>query len=306
DLSKPDLNCSQQYVMADVGCKFQHPLGWKRLDKYNSNSFGYTFFESTVLFFGTKFNEQDVIFIVDTLDGVPSNLSVKDLVQTNSKEFPRVLPHGTNYIIKKMADIAGHKGFICETPSFTIGGKQMKAIEAFFIDQGRRFLLVCFASEENFNIYNSTFKKIIESFQLIPWERKLAKPEDVNAEVRSIFKNAQALVEKRNIKESNLYLSLKEFQKAAMLLNLYDFQADDQFRLKVIDDFKAANQLLDDMYADLKFQLEKGIRLKQIELIYSAAKKIVNYIPDPDDPRHQYALKYYKQYKSKFEIRNYN
>jgi len=221
--------------------------------------------------------------------------------RSDGKDFPRALPHGKEYLSKERIKIAGKDALLCQSPVFEIGRKKMISAEAFLVDQGRRFLILGFTTQELFNQFKPVFFEMLNTFQLDEWERELKKPKNLRIEVKRLVKASEALVERSNIKDENLYLALKNYRKACLLINLYDFRPEDRFRNKVINAFKKAQDTLDSKIADLNFQIGKGKKMNEGEIIFKAARAIMNLVPNPDDKRYQEAEKYYARYRNTYE-----
>lgn len=299
------LELTEMYLLADMGCKFNHPAGWQRKDKYQKPVFGYTYFERSVLFFGTSKDNKDVMFCVDILNGVPPSLPLDFLVQTDALKFPRILPHpgneGKHFERIEKTTLAGKNAYIGITPAFDCQGKNMKAVEAYIQDGARRFLLVGFTETSQFDIYAPVFQKIIQSFQIEPQMPLIARSENPVSDISLLTQSADALTEKSHLKADNLYLALKDYRKAILMENLYSFSAEDPARLERIVKFQKAQKLFDDRYEELKFDIERALKVREEETIFNAASQIIKMIPDLEDKRYQYAERYYSRLKDKYE-----
>lgn len=299
------LELTQTYSLADMGCKFNHPEGWERKDKYQKPVFGYSYFERSVLFFGTSVEGRDIMFCVDILNGVPPTLPLDFLVQSDALKFPRVLPHpgneGKHFERIEKTTLAGKNAYIGISPSFECQGKSMKTLEAYIQDGARRFLLVGFTESALFPVYAPVFQKIIQSFQIEPQMPPIPRSENPSSDVNLLTQSADALVEKSHLKADNLYLALKDYRKAVLTENLYCFNADDPARLGRIEKFQKAQKLFDDRYEELKFEIERGLKVREEETIFNAASQIIKMIPDPEDKRYQYADRYYSRLREKYE-----
>lgn len=301
DLISPS-SCSLSYMLLEHGLKFNHPPKWTRIKKVERHVFGFTYFKNTLLLFGTKYQGKDVTLVVDILDGLPSKISLDEVVDSKNEKYPRYLAHGTKYLSSKRVDINGKKAILCESEVFNLS-KNLKSLEAYFVENNRRILVIAFTDAEIFSTFQPLFMHMIGSFKIDEWERPLKKPENVRLEVTRLMKSAQSLVERSSVQESNLYLGLKNFEDALILLNIYDYRDEDTLRADIIKIFKNSNEILNTKHKDLKFKIEKGQKLKQGDMVYEAAKEIINLIPDPEDQRHQDALKYYNKLKGSYSER---
>jgi len=298
--SSPSMRkCSKLYTWAEMGCSFKHPPRWKRKVKYKKDVFGYTFFERSVLVFGYKYKTHNIDLIVDVLDGVPDIVDLSALTDPKGKQFPRNLSFKGKHTSIEKIKISGKDAFICESPVIQKREKELKTIEAVIKDHNRRFLIIGIAPKEIFNDFKPLLRHMIESFTLIPFKRKLNKPDNVRAEVKRILQSATALADKRHIKTDNLYEALQKFKEGAMLLNIYDFKEKDTLRQKLLIQYKSATKLLNDQIRELKFEIKRGKKVREYSAIIKACNKILSLLPDEDDKTYQYAKKTRSKYIKK-------
>jgi phosphoenolpyruvate carboxylase len=115
------------------------------------------------------------------------------------------------------------------------------------------------------------------------------------------LKAADSLVERKNIKMENLFLSLKNYRQAIMILNLYDFRPDDKLRAEILEKFQKTENMLNARIRDLRFRIGKSLKIGETRSLFEAAKEIMNLIPDPENQHYQYAQKYFLRYRDKYE-----
>ncbi|MBN2144323.1 MAG: FHA domain-containing protein [Candidatus Aureabacteria bacterium] len=299
-LTTKDVNTTYSWV--DGGCKFRHPETWQRLQMYTEPVFAYSYFDHSVLFFGFSYNGEDVIFAVDLLKGMPATLSVEGIAKSSSDVFPRVMAYGLDFLHWKKSTLSGREAIFTETPVFERGGKPLKALEAYILDQGRRYLVIAFTSESLFPQFSPIFQEMMASFEIDPYTEEFPHPASPRDDVRLLVKSSNALVEKQDVKSENLYLALKDYRKAAILWNRYAFDPNDPLQKELLTNFQKAQTLLDNRYKNLKFKIERGLRIGDDESIYRAVKEIMAMIPNPEDERYKYAISYCTpELKEKFE-----
>jgi len=297
-IPKP-ADCTQTYTWGYY--KFRHPTGWQRFDKFAKNEFALTYFDRSVLHFGTQHENKMVGFIVDTLNAVPPQVTLKQVFETDGKNFPREMNHGQSLNNIQQLELNRKKAILGKSPVFSYNDQDTQTLEACILEHGRRYLLLAYAPKELFPKFESLFQEMMASFEVGDLTEEFSKPEDVRKDSLLLVKLADPLVEKKDVKPENLFLALKKYRQAAFLLNRFDFKKEDPERDALIKKFQNAQIILDEHYRDLRFKLERGIKIKNNAVVYEAAKEILDIIPEEEDERHKAAAIYYNDLKKQFE-----
>ncbi len=238
---------------------------------------------------------------MDTLNGVPAEMTLEDIAETDGKKFPREMNHGLSLNNVQQTELNRKKALLGESPVFSYNDQETQALEACIIERGRRYLLLAYAPKELFPKFAPVLREMIASFEVGTLSEEFAKPEDVRKESLLLVKLADPLVEKKEVKPENLFLALKKYRQAAFLLNRFDFKKEDPERVELLEKFKNAQALLDERYRDLKFKLERGLKIKNDAVVFEAAKEILDMIPENEDERRKSAAMYYNNLKNQFD-----
>jgi hypothetical protein len=299
-IPKPE-DCTQTYAWIQQGYKFRHPLGWQRVDKVSKNEFTFTYLDRNTIRFEMQYQNTMIGFIVDTLNGVPASITLEQVSETDGEKFPREMHHGQILNNIRYIELDRKKAILGESPVFSHNDQATQTLEACILERGRRYLLLAYAPKELFPKFKPLFLEMILSFQVGILAEEFTKPDDLRKEALLLVKMADPLVEKKDVNPENLFFALKKYRQAAFLLNRFDFKKEDPEREALMEKFKKAQALLDERYRDLKFKLERGIKIKNNAVVFEAAKEILDIIPENEDERHKYAALYYNDLKKQFE-----
>lgn len=292
-------DCIQTYALKDWPFQIQYPRGWDVLKRSRSDVFGHSYNTLSTHLIGNQYQGMDALIFMQTLEGIPPKFNIHDVIDTQSKFFPRALSQDKALIQRHTMEINGRQWTVGETPVFTLKEKSVRSLEAFYLENGTRYLIIFHTSDSLFETLKPVFMHILAGVKLVPHQdnKIISNPSD---EITNLIKLADSMISNRVVQPDNIFFALKNYRQAALTFNAYMYEPDNAIKAKLESKIKESNQLLNAELQLLKVELKKGMKLKDYRSAYEAASRIRAILPDPSDERYKDADYYYELLKSKF------